>query len=461
MAPIKLPLTGLEIRPVDRLLSPFQSFLKIEAAGGILLLVATIIALVWANSPWAESYEKIWHGTYFGLSLFEKADGTALFDLRMSLSHWVNDGIMVIFFFVVGLEIKREVLVGGLSSPKKAAVPIAAAMGGILFPALCYAAINIGGEGQAAKGWAIPTATDIAFALGIMALLGKRVPLSLKIFLTALAIVDDIGAVLIIAFFYTEGLDTVALMSGGGVLALLVLCNFLHVRRLVVYMMLGMILWYFVYKSGIHATIAGVLLAFTIPARSLLAGHDFVGFGRKAMDGYSEAGGDRDDIMADPVRQKLVHGIEKASEAVQPPLLRLEHIIHPWSAFLIMPIFALANAGVAIGDLSVLFTSSVSLGIFVGLIVGKQAGISLFTWLAVRLGWGDLPSGTTFKQVYAASWLAGIGFTMSLFIAGLGFGSGEELERAKMGILFASFVAGVVGYTLLRLFSPAPESDSN
>lgn len=459
MASTKIPLTGLQSRPVDRLLSPFQSFFKIEAAGGILLLFATIVALVWANSPWAASYEKLWHGTYFGLSLFEKADGSALFDLKMSLGHWVNDGLMVIFFFVVGLEIKREILVGGLSSPKPALVPIAAAIGGILFPALLYAAINLGSVGPATKGWAIPTATDIAFALGIMALLGKRVPLSLKIFLTALAIVDDIGAVLIIAFFYTEGLDTTALLSGGFVFALLMTCNLLQVRWIVVYLVLGLFLWYFVYKSGIHATIAGVLLAFTIPARSLLAGHHFVVFGRKAMDAYAEAGGDKDEIMADPGRQKLVHGIETAAEAVQPPLLRLEHMIHPWSAFLIMPVFALANAGVAIGDLSVLFTSTVSLGIIVGLIVGKQIGISLFTWLVVRTGWGDLPEGTTFMQVYAASWLAGIGFTMSLFIAGLGFGSGAELERAKMGILFASFVAGTVGYVLLRRFTSPPEPE--
>lgn len=457
MNPHRIPLVGLEVRPIDRLLSPIQSFLKIEAAGGLLLLLFTVLALVWANSPWSASYEKLWHGTYLGLNLFDKADGSSLFDLRMSLGHWVNDGVMAIFFFVVGLEIKREFLVGGLSSPKQAAVPIAAAIGGILFPALIYVGVNLGAEGQAPKGWAIPTATDIAFALGIMALLGKRVPLSLKIFLTALAIVDDIGAVLIIAFFYTEGLDTTALLSGGIVLALLVACNFLHVRRLLVYILLGALLWYFVYKSGIHATIAGVLLAFTIPARTRMDGLAFAKFGKKAMDLYTEAGGDRDQIMADPVRQKLVHGIEQASEAVQPPLLRLEHILHPWSAFLIMPVFALANAGVAIGDLSVIFTSSISLGILLGLIIGKQIGISLFTWLAVKMGLGHLPAGTTFRQIYATSWLAGIGFTMSLFIAGLGLGSGEDLERAKMGILFASLVAGVMGYLLLRLFS-APRS---
>jgi Na+:H+ antiporter, NhaA family len=456
MTSSKIPLKGLEVGPIDRLLSPIQSFLKIEAAGGILLLFFTIVALVWANSPWVAGYEELWHGTKFGVSLFTKADGRSLFDLHMSLGHWVNDGIMVIFFLVVGLEIKREILTGGLSSLKQASIPIAAALGGIVVPALIYAGINLGAEGQASRGWAIPTATDIAFALGVMALLGKRVPLSLKIFLTALAIVDDIGAVLIIAFFYTEGLDTTALLSGGIVLALLISCNLLRVRKLIVYVGLGIILWYFVYRSGIHATIAGVLLAFTVPARSRLAGHHFVVFGRKAIDRYADAGGDRDDIMADPYRQKLVHGMEVAAESVQPPLLRLEHLLHPWSAFLIMPIFALANAGVAIGDLSVIFTSTVSLGILLGLVVGKQIGISLFTWLAVKLGLGDLPAGTTFRQIYAVSWLAGIGFTMSLFISGLGFGPSEELERAKMGILFASFVAGAVGYTLLRIFSPPP-----
>jgi len=454
---MKIPLLSVEIRSIDRLLSPFQSFLRIEAAGGILLLLFSAIALVWANSPWAESYHHLWHETYVGTTILDKADGSALFDLRMSLGHWVNDGLMALFFFVVGLEIKREILVGGLSSPKQAAVPIAAAMGGILFPALIYAAVNWNAEGQAARGWAIPTATDIAFALGVMALLGKRVPLSLKVFLTALAIVDDIGAVLIIAFFYTSNLDTSALLSAGAVLALLILLNRLGVRRILAYGVLGIFLWYFVLQSGIHATIAGILLAFTVPARSRLAGHDFVSFGRKAMELYATEGGDQQVIMAIPKRQKLVHGIEEAAEAVQPPLLRLEHMLHPWSAFVIMPIFALANAGVAISDLSVLFTSTVSLGIILGLILGKQLGISLFTWLAVRFGLGSLPAGTSFRQVYATSLLAGIGFTMSLFIAGLGFGSSEAAEQAKMGILFASLLAGVAGYSLLRLFSSKPE----
>ena len=420
--------------------------MRIEAAGGILLLAATALALVWANSPWAQSYDDFWR---IPISV-----GIGSFELNHSLAHWVNDGLMVIFFFVVGLEIKREMLVGELSSVRQATIPIAAAIGGMAAPALIYIAINAGGAG--AGGWAIPCATDIAFALGVMAMLGKRVPVQLKIFLMALAIVDDIGAVLIIAFFYTSDLQWAALWAGAGIMVLLVAANLLHVRKPVVYGILGVLLWIAVLESGVHATLAGVVLAFTIPASFRIQGRDFVSFARKAVDEFEAAGGNENDCMTNEHRQRWVHGLEQACEHVQTPLLRLEHFLHPISSFFIVPVFALANAGVSIGTgVGEALMTRVSLGIIVGLVLGKQIGIMGFTWLAVKLNLGSLGEGVSWKQVYAASWLAGIGFTMSIFIANLGFGAGENLYAAKIGVLAGSLVAGVVGFTLLRAFTSA------
>jgi len=442
-AKLSVPLPSLT-RPIDRLLSPIRDFLRIEAAGGILLLAATALALVWANSPWAQSYDDFWH---IPISV-----GIGSFELNHSLAHWVNDGLMVIFFFVVGLEIKREMLVGELSSVRQATIPIAAAIGGMAAPALIYIAINAGGAG--AGGWAIPCATDIAFALGVMAMLGKRVPVQLKIFLMALAIVDDIGAVLIIAFFYTSDLQWAALWAGAGIMVLLVAANLLHVRKPVVYGILGVLLWIAVLESGVHATLAGVVLAFTIPASFRIQGRDFVSFARKAVDEFEAAGGNENDCMTNEHRQRWVHGLEQACEHVQTPLLRLEHFLHPISSFFIVPVFALANAGVSIGTgVGEALMTRVSLGIIVGLVLGKQIGIMGFTWLAVKLNLGSLGEGVSWKQVYAASWLAGIGFTMSIFIANLGFGAGENLYAAKIGVLAGSLVAGVVGFTLLRAFT--------
>jgi len=442
-AKLSVPLPSLT-RPIDRLLSPIRDFLRIEAAGGILLLAATALALVWANSPWAQSYDDFWR---IPISV-----GIGSFELNHSLAHWVNDGLMVIFFFVVGLEIKREMLVGELSSVRQATIPIAAAIGGMAAPALIYIAINAGGAG--AGGWAIPCATDIAFALGVMAMLGKRVPVQLKIFLMALAIVDDIGAVLIIAFFYTSDLQWAALWAGAGIMVLLVAANLLHVRKPGVYGILGVLLWIAVLESGVHATLAGVVLAFTIPASFRIQGRDFVSFARKAVDEFEAAGGNENDCMTNEHRQRWVHGLEQACEHVQTPLLRLEHFLHPISSFFIVPVFALANAGVSIGTgVGEALMTRVSLGIIVGLVLGKQIGIMGFTWLAVKLNLGSLGEGVSWKQVYAASWLAGIGFTMSIFIANLGFGAGENLYAAKIGVLAGSLVAGVVGFTLLRAFT--------
>jgi NhaA family Na+:H+ antiporter len=446
---MKLDLIPLPRRPIDRLLSPIQEFFRIEAAGGILLLAATVAALIWANSPWAQSYHDFWR-TPLAITI-------GSFQLAESLGHWVNDGLMVIFFFVIGLEIKREMLVGELASVRKATLAVVAAVGGMAVPAAIYALINAGGDEMSMRGWAIPCATDIAFALGVLAMLGKRVPVQLKVFLVALAIVDDIGAVLIIAVFYTSTISLWALAAAGGILLLLILANVLHIRRPTVYAVLGVFLWLAVLESGIHATIAGVLLAFTIPARQRIQGHEFVEFSRQALDEFERAGGDRDDIMTNPQRQQWVHGLEDACEHVQTPLTRLEHDLHPWSSFLIVPIFALANAGVTLGDgLGEALGSRIVLGIMLGLIVGKQVGITFFTWLAVRLGLADLPPQVKWRHVYAASWLAAIGFTMSLFIGGLGFGEGSMLNLAKVGVLFGSLIAGVVGFILLRLTTKQP-----
>ncbi len=433
-------------RPIDRLLSPIQDFLRIEAAGGILLLAATAIALLWANSPWAQSYHDFWHIT---ISI-----GIGSFQLSHSLAHWVNDGLMVIFFFVVGLEIKREMLVGELASVRKAVIPIAAAIGGMAVPAIIYVAVNAGGT--AMDGWAIPCATDIAFALGVMAMLGKRVPVQLKVFLMALAIVDDIGAVVIIALFYTGDLHMIALAAAGGIVVVLVAANLLHVRRPVVYAILGVALWVAVLESGIHATIAGVVLAFTIPASFRIRGAEFVTFARNAIDEFENAGGNENDTMTNTERQRWVHGLETACEHVQTPLLRLEHSLHPVTSFVIVPVFALANAGVTLGaGLGDALTTRLSLGIMLGLVFGKQIGIMLCTWLAVKLNLGSLADEINWKHVYAASWLAGIGFTMSIFIANLGFGPGDNLETAKIGVLGGSLFAGVGGFVLLRAATSA------
>lgn len=429
------------------LVRAFQSFFQIEAAGGILLLACAVIALIWANSPLQDAYLDLWETLV--------TVGVGSFAISKPLLLWINDGLMAIFFFVVGLEIKREVLAGELSSPKQAALPLAGAVGGMLMPAALYALLNLGTPGLA--GWGIPMATDIAFALGVLALLGSRAPLALKIFLTALAIVDDLGAVLVIAFFYTAKLSLTALGIGALFLVALVVANRLDVRRPMVYVILGLGLWVAVLKSGIHATIAGVLLALTIPARQRIDAGSFLREGRRLMDLFAQeaAPGQAEPT---PRQRDVIHALEESCEAVETPLQRLEHTLHPWVAFFIMPVFALANAGVVLsGDmLGVAFGSTVTLGVILGLVVGKQLGVTLFAWGAVRLGWAEMPAGVTWRQLYGVAWLTGIGFTMSLFIAGLAFGDPVLLDSAKIGILAASLLSGLGGWILLTR-TPAAE----
>ena len=437
----------LRSSPLKRILSRFESFIHLEASSGILLLLCTVIALVWVNSPLAASYTTLWQ-TPFTVQVGQ-------WGIAKPLLLWVNDGLMAIFFFVVGLEIKRELLSGELSSVRQALLPIAAAIGGMVPPALFYTLVNLGTP--TISGWGIPMATDIAFALGVLALLGSRVPLALKVFLTALAIVDDIGAVLVIAVFYTEKVTVAALFVAAGVLALLIVLNRAGIRSLVPYMILGLILWVAVLKSGVHATIAGVLLAFTIPARIASDTDSFVDDQQELLNVIDPGDGQAQPTHLSERQQAALQAIETAATHVQTPLQRLEHALHPWVAFAIMPIFALANAGVAFeGNIADQLGSSVALGIIVGLAVGKPLGITLVSWLAVRLGWAVLPPGVTWKHIHGAGWLAGIGFTMALFIASLAFDSAATLANAKIGILFASLIAGTVGYTLLRTIKARP-----
>jgi NhaA family Na+:H+ antiporter len=427
--------------PIDQLMRPFQNFLEKEASGGILLLVCTVFALVWANSPFAESYSHLWH-TKLSISF-------ANFNLNYSLHHWINDGLMAIFFFVVGLEIKRELLVGELSSLKKASLPIMAALGGMIFPALFYIALNFGKE--SVSGWGIPMATDIAFAIGILALLGSKVPTGLKVFITALAIADDIGAVLVIAFFYTSNISFISLAIAGGVLLLLMAANFSGIRNLIVYSVLGIILWLAFLFSGVHATVAGVLLAFTIPASSRINTAQFLSKGKKLLEDFDKAGEEGPNVLSSEERQGIVQNLEDNCEKIMTPLQRYEHKLHPWVSFFIMPIFALANAGVIISDNFLQeLTDPVSIGIIAGLFLGKQLGISTFTWLSVKLKFASLPFGVTWKQIYSAGILAGLGFTMSLFIANLAFTSEQLLTISKVGILTASLLSGLIGFIILR-----------
>ncbi len=426
----------------------FQDFFKAESAAGLLLMAATLAALVWANSPWAPLYQAIWK-TRLTLAL-------GSLELSKPLLLWINDGLMAVFFFTVGLEIKREVLVGELSSARRAALPIAAAIGGMVAPAAIYLLINP--SGPAASGWGIPMATDIAFALGILSLLGKRVPTCLKVFLTALAIADDLGAVLIIAVFYTSQIYWAFLLAAGVILALMIACNLLDVRQPLVYWVLGLLLWLAFLKSGMHATIGGVLAAMTIPASQRANPRDFLDSSRKLLDRFEAAGVEPGrSVLRDHHQHSLLHALKAARLKLEPPLQRLEHAHHPWVAYAIIPLFALANAGVSLGG-GVLDTLAhpLALGVAAGLVAGKQIGVMLLAWLSIRLGWARPLAGASWRHIYGASCLCGIGFTMSIFIASLGLPEPSLLETAKIGIIAGSLVSGVLGWLVLAKAGEAP-----
>ena len=437
---------------MQTLLRPFTSFFKTEAAGGVVLLAAAVLALVWANSPFGDAYAALWE------TVLTVGGGPLVISKPLIL--WVNDGLMAIFFFVVGLEIKREVLAGELSSPRNAALAIAAALGGMAVPALLYTAVTLGTD--RVVGWGVPMATDIAFALGVLALLGSRAPFALKVFLTAVAIVDDLGAVVVIALFYTAKLNVTALVVSLVLVGVLALLNRLGVQRPSIYGIIGIAVWVAMLKSGIHATIAGVLVALTIPATRRIDEVEFADRVAALLSRFREgiAGAP---TTPSPDQMAAVHSLEVACESIEPPLQRLEHSLHGVVAFAIMPIFALANAGVAFGaDLAALATDTVALGVALGLVVGKPLGVMALAFLAVRVGIASLPRGVTWLHVLGVSFLTGIGFTMSIFIANLAFGPGPILDSAKLGILAASVISGVLGAIVLTRVAPSvpgPQDD--
>jgi NhaA family Na+:H+ antiporter len=420
----------------------FATFFRSEAASSILLLAVTVSALAWANSPWSGAYDALLHAK-LGVSW----GGTTR---ALSLQHWVNDGLMALFFFVVGLEIKREVVVGQLSTIRSAALPVAAAAGGMLVPAILFAAVNAGGPG--ARGWGVPMAPDIAFALGVLALLGPRVPLGLKVFLTALAIADDLGAVLVISVFYTEQVRLGALLAAAGLLGLLHLAGRLGVRRVGAYAVLVVGAWAATLASGVHATVAGVLVALLLPVGARIGPDAFLAAVRGSLSELEQARLTRTSMVLDKAQMAILEELHRATGDFLPPALVLEHYLHPVAAYAVLPLFALFNAGVRIdGSLAAALAAPASLGILLGLLLGKQAGITLACWLAVRLGKAELPEGVTLAQIHGASVLAGIGFTMSIFVAELAFADAALLASAKIGVLAASLLAGVVGYLVLRL----------
>jgi NhaA family Na+:H+ antiporter len=405
------------------------------------LLACTVAAMVWANSPWAESYVRFAH-TKIAVSF-----GSHSFAL--SLQHWINDALMAVFFFVIGLEIKRELVVGHLSSVRQAILPVAAAVGGMVSPAIVYAFVNAGGPGAA--GWGIPMATDIAFALGILALLGRRVPIGLKVFLTALAIADDLGAVLVIALFYTAEIRWLPLGAALACLLLLAVVIRTGLRRPLFYGVVVAGVWLSVFASGVHTTVAGILVAMLVPARPRLRPTEFFARVSEGLAALRVVELTRDSVLADEAQLDALMLLDDAATDMQPPGLALERYLHPLQALLILPLFAFVNAGVSLGGRALdILTEPVTLGVMAGLVLGKVSGISLMSWLAVRWGLAQLPEGVTWPHVVGAGLLGGVGFTMSLFVSELAFETETVLNSAKLGILVASVTAGVSGYLVLR-----------
>jgi len=430
----------------------FDRFFHSEVSGSVVLMACTIVALAWANSPWSQSYADLTH-VEVGFSW-----GGA--SLNMSLQHWINDALMAIFFFVVGLEVKREVGIGQLSTLRKAALPVSAAVGGMLIPAAFYFAMNAGGPGV--HGWGIPMATDIAFALGILALFGSRAPIGLKVFLTALAIADDIGAVLVIAIFYTASLKLGALAVAAVFMLLIAGARAIGIRRSGIYLTLAAGVWLSVLVSGIHATVAGILVAMLVPIRATIEPEKFMERAKSRLAELESANLTHDSMVDDQAQLYALHEIRQKTGDMIPPGIALENHLHPVQAFLILPLFALFNAGVYLGgDALSRVTDPIGLGIFAGLFLGKQIGVVGFSWIAIKSGLADLPDGVNWNQIWGASCLAGVGFTMSLFITELAFDDPALIATAKLGILEASLIAGVLGYWILNRSLPKIAQASN
>ncbi len=436
--------------PLKKARSVFDWFVHSEIAGGIVLLACAVAALIWANSPWRSLYQDLLH-TYIGVGW-----GDSVF--KLSLHHWINDGLMVVFFFVVGLEIKRELVVGELSTVRKAILPVAAALGGMAAPAALYVAFNAGGDGAA--GWGIPMATDIAFALGVLAMFGTRAPLGLKVFLTALAIADDLGAVIVIAIFYTEKISVVALIVAAILLATLFVVIRAGVTRLGVLLPLIVGVWVAVFSSGLHATVAGILVALVIPVRPRIDLSRFIAESERFLERFQDVDLHPDSIITDSEQLDAVEHVHARAGDSLPPGLMLEHYLHPVQVWLILPLFALANAGVHFDSQFLdALTHPISLGIITGLVLGKPLGITLLSWLVLKSGKGGLPAGVTWAQVFGSGCLAGIGFTMSLFIAELAWNDAAMIANAKIGILAASLLSGILGFIVLSRSLPRAAED--
>ena len=423
-------------------LTPFQKFVKIESFSGILLMFATVLALVWANSPYGDSYRELWQ--------YDLGIVTETFEFKKPLILWINDGLMAIFFFLIGLEIKRELLIGELNTPKKIAFPLVGALGGMLVPVLFFFVLNENPD--TVKGWGIPMATDIAFSLAILNVLGKRVPLSLKIFLTAFAIVDDIGAVLVIAIFYSGSINISLLLIALALLGVLYFFSYKGIYSKFMMFFFGTIIWFLFLKSGIHPTVAGILLAFSVPIRQKIETSKF-------LEGLENIFNDikKSTVLKKPILSheqiKQVDNLESWSSKFRSPLQHLEHGLHGWVAYFIIPIFAFANAGVLISGSENLDTALI-INIVVCLVLGKGIGITSVVWLAQKMKLIEIPSDISAKQIIGVAFLAGIGFTMAIFIASLAFVSSPEyVDSAKIGILIGSFISAIIGYVILRFSS--------
>lgn len=432
-------------QPIDKVVKPIQKFIQQERSGGMVLGISVIIAMILANSAWSEGY---FH--FFEHNLGFVFDGKTYFDF--SLHHWINDGLMSIFFFVVGLELKREIVAGELSNPRNALLPIAAALGGMVVPAAIYFGFNPSGEVH--SGWGIPMATDIAFALGVLYLLGKKIPLGLKVFLTALAIVDDLGAVLVIALFYTSDISMFSLLIGFAFILVMYIGNKMGVRSILFYAIVGIGgVWTAFLLSGVHATIASVLAAFTIPADVKIKEDLYI----KKIQAYLNRFKNIDPNYKIPTltndQLHVLEGVKVQTNRAIPTLQQLEHAMHPFVTFIIVPVFALANAGISVVDINMeqVFSNNVALGVALGLLIGKVVGVVGFTLICVKLKIAPFPKGMNVKNLFGLGLLASIGFTMSLFITSLAFTHEEYKVQAKIGIFVASIIGGVLGYIVLSM----------
>jgi Na+:H+ antiporter, NhaA family len=425
---------------IDRLLQPVSKFIRLEYTAGIVLLSCVVVAIAWANIAGIDSYHHTWN-THLRI-------GFGVHNFDQPLHVWINDGLMAVFFFVIGLELKREFIDGELSSVSKAALPMAAAFGGMIVPAFIYFLFN--NNLPSSGGWGIPMATDIAFALGLLSLAGDKISYSIKVFLSALAVADDLGAVIVIAIFYTQQINFVLLCFGGAGLILLWIGNTIGIRHLLFYGLIGLIIWFCFLFSGVHATIAGVLIAFTIPARTkinenlyLLQLHKYAQRFQLEIPTNS--------TLTTPAQHRYIEKIKGISQDAETPLQKVEHNLHPWVAFTIMPLFALSNAGVIISrDFFSTILNPVSVGIITGLVIGKFIGVLGFSWLMIKWGPAALPDKSSWRHIVGIALLAGVGFTMSLFVTGLAFTDQQLIEQAKAGILLGSLISGAAGLFLLK-----------